>query len=128
MFSIGNGSIFNAIPKAKVALLSLDPIFASEDDQRKKEGRMVFRSTSMIFIISTSFHFWLSVLMNHQKGRKVKEGCCRFDLDQNQDRWLRLDIPTMYPRWKYVLVNLSKTCQPEDISWIYQAENILWLI
>ena len=34
---IGNGSIFNAIAKAKVAL-SIHPIFASEDDQRKKEG------------------------------------------------------------------------------------------
>ena len=67
MFAIGNGSIFNAIPKAKVALSSLDPIFASEDDQRKKERRMVLRSTSMIFTISTSFHFWLPVLMNHQK-------------------------------------------------------------
>ena len=67
MSAIGNGSIFNAIPKAKVALSALDPIFASEDDQRKNERRMVLRSTSMIFTISTSFHFWLSVLMNHQK-------------------------------------------------------------
>ena len=39
MSAIGNGSIFNAIPKAKVALSSLDPIFASEDDQRKKERK-----------------------------------------------------------------------------------------
>ena len=35
MSAIGNGSIFNAIPKAKVALW-LHPIFASNDDQRKK--------------------------------------------------------------------------------------------
>ena len=47
----------------------------------------------------------------------MKEGCCRFDLDQHQDRWLRLDIPTMYPRWKYVLVNLSKTCVNLNIGY-----------
>ena len=68
MSALGNGSISNAIPKVKVALSSLDPIFASEDDQRKKERRMVLRSSSMIFTISTSF--LLASAVKSSKGRK----------------------------------------------------------